>query len=234
MDKIFITGTNRGIGLALVKKYLETTDAIIFGTCRQPENADELQALKKKFPNRLHIIQLDVTKQDSIASAVDTVRSVSPVIDVIINNAGVNPDDRGRQRLDRITPDLMRQVFEVNVIAPVMIVQALLPLISPSKNGRIANLSSSMGSIEEADYGGYYAYSTSKAAVNMISRMMSNDLSSHITIALDPGWVQTDMGGPSATLRPNESATGIIKLMNSLKPKDNGSYLRWNGDTLPW
>lgn len=234
MDNILITGSNRGIGLELARQYLKQTDAIIFGTCRTPVKAPELQALKNAYPDRMHIIQLEVTDQNSIAGAVDAVREITSVIDVLLNNAGINTEDRGEQKLHRITPEIMRQVFEVNVIAPVMVVQAFLPLLKPSENGRIVNFSSTMGSISRMDYGGYYAYSTSKAAVNMISRQMSNDLPSHITIALDPGWVQTDMGGPSATLTPIESATGIIQVVNSLTRQDNGTYLRYNGETLPW
>jgi NAD(P)-dependent dehydrogenase (short-subunit alcohol dehydrogenase family) len=91
-----------------------------------------------------------------------------------------------------------------------------------------------MGSIAARNYGGSYAYSTSKSALNMITRGLAADLRGIITVALDPGWVKTDMGGQGAELTVHESASGILKVIDSLTPADSGEFLRWDGKYNPW
>jgi NAD(P)-dependent dehydrogenase (short-subunit alcohol dehydrogenase family) len=231
LERIFITGANRGIGLAVVQAWLERGNVEIFAACRHPERATELQNLIKAYPGRLHLIALEVTEQVSIEQAVSQVQSLTDALDILINNAGIDPEG---QSFAAITAETMLRVYAVNTVAPLMISKAFLPLLKKGANPRLIQISSEMASLEDRSYGGSYAYCSSKAALNMAMRGMAADLRGIISIALDPGWVQTDMGGSGASLLPEESAAGILKILSSLKTSDNGRYLAYDGSDHNW
>jgi NAD(P)-dependent dehydrogenase (short-subunit alcohol dehydrogenase family) len=130
----------------------------------------------------------------------------------------------------------MLHVLEVNTVAPLMVSQAAFELLKGGTHPRLIHISSDMGSLELRTYGGDYGYCASKAAINMVMRGMAADLQRFCitTIALDPGWVQTDMGGSGASLTPEQSATGIVKVVSNLRAADNGRYLAYDGDEHPW
>jgi NAD(P)-dependent dehydrogenase (short-subunit alcohol dehydrogenase family) len=232
MQHIFITGSNRGIGLALVNEYLSQGDVSIYAACRQPEKAEALLKLAQKYPN-LEITPLDVTDPKSIKRAFSEIAAKTTVLDIVINNAGIDPYG---QAFESITADLMMQVYAVNTVAPMMISQAALPFLKNSDNARLVQISTSMASLQNRTYGGDYAYCSSKAALNMAMRGMAVDLRGDriIVIALDPGWVRTDMGGQSASLAPEESAQGIVTVIDKLPSTDNGRYLVYDGSEHPW
>jgi NAD(P)-dependent dehydrogenase (short-subunit alcohol dehydrogenase family) len=233
LERVFITGSNRGIGLAVVEAYLERGAVEIFAACRQPENAAELQDLAKQNPQALHLIPLEVTEQASIKQAFSQVQKLTDALDIVINNAGVDPEG---QSLEAITAETMMSVYAINTVAPVMVSKAFLPLLRKGTNPRLVQISTEMASLEDRTYGGSYAYCSSKAALNMAMRGMAADLRRQgiINIALDPGWVQTDMGGSSASLLPEESAAGILEVISKLKASDNGLYLAYDGSKHNW
>ncbi len=235
MTTIFITGTNRGIGLELVRQYTEETDAHIFATCRNRMAAYQLNSIASAHPDRVTIITLEVTDGDSIDTAVDVVSQHSDAIDIFVNNAAINPQNPS-QDFGEQTAAQMLDILNVNSVAPLMLVQAFADLIKRGDNPRIINISSNMGSIEGRTYGGDYAYCASKAALNMTTRGLAADLGKYgvTTISLDPGWVQTDMGGPRATLTTEESARGVRQVIDGLTIADNGHYYRYDGSALPW
>ncbi len=235
MERIFITGANRGIGLELVRQYLGQRDTRIFAAARQPETASALRALVAAYPGRLSLIPLEVTDKSSIAQAAQTVAGQVEVLDILINNAAINPPE-DTQTLDGISVETMLHTLHVNTAAPLMIVKELLNLLRNGHNPRIINISSEMGSLAERTYGADYAYCASKAALNMVTRGLASDLRrDKITIiALDPGWVQTDMGSPEADLTPQESAHGIRAVVESLNLAQTGQFLRWDGQQNPW
>jgi len=232
MEHILITGANRGIGLAVVEEYLSRGDARVYSTCRHPEEATALQKLAKKH-DQLEIIPLDVTEQASIQRAFREISAMTTILDVVINNAGIDPPG---QSFNTITADLMLEVYRVNTAAPMIISQTALPFLKNSDNARLIHISTSMASLENRSYGGSYAYCSSKAALNMAMRGMAVDLRRDriITIALDPGWVQTDMGGDSAPLDPKDSAEGIVNVIEGLRSSDSGHYLVYDGSEHPW
>ncbi|MCB9455467.1 MAG: SDR family oxidoreductase [Anaerolineaceae bacterium] len=235
MDRIFITGANRGIGLELVRQYLGEDTSRIFATARQPQAAGELQALVAAHPGRLTLIPLEVTDEAAIAQAAQTVAGQVEALDILINNAAMNPPE-DTQTLDGISVETMLRTLHVNTAAPLMIVKELLNWLRNGHNPRIINISSEMGSLAERTYGADYAYCASKAALNMVTRGLAADLRrDKITvIALDPGWVQTDMGSPEADLTPQESAHGIRAVAESLTLAQTGQFLRWDGQQNPW
>jgi len=234
MQNILITGSNRGIGLALATAYLERGERV-FATCRTPARASDLHALEAAHGSRLVIVPLEVGELDAIRQAVTLIKEHTDTIDILINNAGINAP-REDQQLDYIDFTTMTRVLRVNSFAPLMMVQQCLTLLRRSHHPKVINLTSGMGSIGETDYGGWYAYCASKAALNMISKLLANDLSRHnvIVAPVDPGWVQTDMGGEGAELAPEESAAAIIAMIDGMTPVDSGKFWVWDGSQRSW
>ncbi|MCC6615611.1 MAG: SDR family oxidoreductase [Anaerolineae bacterium] len=234
MQNVLITGSNRGIGLALTTAYLGRGDRV-FAACRNPARASDLQALADTHGSQLVILPLEVGELDSIRAAVALIKEHTDTIDILINNAGINAPQED-QRLDYIDFATMTRLFRVNSFAPLMIAQQCLTLLRRSHHPKVINLSSEMGSIAETDYGGWYAYCGSKAALNMISRLLANELSRYnvIVAPVDPGWVQTDMGGEDAELAPEDSAAGLVALIDGMTPIDSGKFWRWDGSQYPW
>lgn len=235
-DRILITGANRGIGLELVRQYIGQADAQVFAACRTPRNADDLNALANANPTRLHVLALDVTDAASIDGAMAYVQTHTDGLDVLINNAGIFPEADRHARMGALKADTLRQTLETNTIGPLMVTQAAHSLLKAGSNPRVIMISSQLGSIERARSVHSYAYRTSKAAVNMLARVLSVDLQSDgiTVITLHPGWVQTDMGGSNATLTPEASAQGIVQVIKGLTPSDSGTFLQWDGERLPW
>lgn len=234
MEHIFITGANRGIGLELTRQYLQREDTYVFAAARRPQDAAGLHTLAEQYPDRLTLIPLEVTDESAIDRAVQTVAQVTPHLDILINNAGMNPS--GIQSLEVITPETMTTVFQVNAVAPLLVARAFRNLLKDGTRPRLVNVSTQVGSMTWKTSGGSYAYAASKAALNMVTRCLSADLkgSGIITIMLHPGWVQTDMGGSNAPLTPEQSANGIIALVDGLTESQNGLFFKWNGEPHPW
>eukprot|EP00095_Tigriopus_kingsejongensis_P008232 maker-scaffold591_size129331-snap-gene-0.21 protein:Tk08232 transcript:maker-scaffold591_size129331-snap-gene-0.21-mRNA-1 annotation:"hypothetical protein HELRODRAFT_194898" len=243
---VFITGCNRGIGLELVKQFLQspTPPAHLFATCRDPTKAPELTALAKAHTN-LHVLKLDITDHTAYP---EIVKGVSQKVEdnglnLLINNAGVLP----RESEGGLTPEKMREAFEVNTIAPLFLSKALLPLvkISAQKQADHANgiekaaivmMSTAVASIAENSGGGNTAYRASKSALNQVMKNLSIELKeeSILVMALHPGWVLTEMGGPNAMINTETSVSGMMKTMAGLADKDHAAFYRYDGSTIPW
>lgn len=233
MQTILITGANRGLGLEFVRQYLERGDRV-FATARRPKSAAALNALIPAYPDHLTVVQLDAADEDSIAACVEAVAAETGSLDLLLNNAGINVP-REKQTFGSITADTMLHVLRVNTVGPLLVAQAFLPLLKQGKNQRVVNFSSGLGSIG-MDLSGQIIYSTSKAALNMVSQRMAKDkaFDGMIVITLDPGWVKTDMGGPNATFDIADAITRNIRVIEELGPRHNGNYYNLNGDLVPW
>ena len=234
MQTILITGANRGIGLALTQQYAARGERVL-AACRQPERAEVLQTLAAAHEGQVRVIALDVGELASIRGAVEQARLHTEQIDVLINNAAINPPTQD-QNLATIDFTTMMDVLRVNSAAPLMMTQQFLPLLRKAEGAKVVNISSDMGSLGQTRGGGDYAYSTSKAALNMVSRLLSFDLARYgiTVVALDPGWVRTDMGGQYAALAPDDSAAGVIRVIDGLTARDSGSYLAYDGGRHEW
>lgn len=229
MTSVFITGANRGLGLEFARQY-RAKDWRVFAACRNPDAAKELQALASQSNGQLTVHALDVTDESAITRLAAGLSRES--IDVLINNAGVN-----HAAANEFSTDNAKAWFEVlaaNVVAPVHVATAFFPHVARSKRRIIATISSRLASITES-YGGSYAYRASKAAVNAAMRSLSQDFAKDVTIVLlHPGWVQTDMGGARAPLKPAESVGQLVSLIDRIGPRDNGSFLNYDGTPIPW
>lgn len=233
MQTILITGANRGIGLALTRQLLQD-DARIFATCRAPERADALNALASEHGDHVAVLQLDVNDEASINAAVNAVAAKTDALDLLVNNAGIGGDDHGRI-LGQLTAAEVSRVMTTNAVSPLILTQACRDLLKKGDNPRVVMISSGLGSLQRTS-GSSYAYRMSKAAMNMAARVLAYDsaMTGITTATVNPGWVQTDMGGPNAALKPEESGRALRALINRLTPVDNGKFFQYDGGELPW
>ncbi|KAH9852415.1 NAD-P-binding protein [Lenzites betulinus] len=232
-----VTGANRGIGLELVRQLVATPTNLVVATARNPEKATELASLKATAKGTLHIVQLEVGDFDSIRALPKQLEPIlgATGLDYLVNNAGIFTADTATT----LDPEKTLEIFRVNVIGPALIVQALLPLLKKSTVKSITNVSSTAGSIAtagviEESYRQNASYPISKSALNMLTYKQKLDLPEFTVLSLCPGWVQTDMGGQNALLKPEESVAGIIKVITSAKLADSGKFVNYAGSDIPW
>jgi NAD(P)-dependent dehydrogenase (short-subunit alcohol dehydrogenase family) len=228
---VVITGANRGLGLALAKRYL-SRGAIVIGGCRTPTAAHDLNETDAE------VHELDTGSGQSITAFAAAVGD-RPV-DLLFNNAGIDAravgaDDRARGALE-LTEAQFRSVMDVNVLGPMLMVQGLASNLRAA-TGKVVNVSSQVGSIVVAQrIGSDVAYTTSKAALNMLTLKQSQVLRPQgvCVIALHPGWLRSEMGGPGADLEPAEAAARIADVVDELTIEQTGSFLKWDGSVHPW
>lgn len=240
MPTLFITGANRGLGLGIAQ-ILAGKGWSIHATCRDPAKADALQTLGKAHPGKVTLHRLELLDFAGIAKLGDTLKDAT--IDVLLNNAGVMNMAQKRfdpalkdQNFGRTDVEDWTGVFQVNVIAPMKMAEALVEPVARSERKVIVTTTSIMGSIELNTSGRWHHYRTSKAAVNQMMRGMAAELRPRgITcFALHPGSVRTEMNSPKAELSIEESTTGIVRVLENASLKDSGKYLQWNGEGMAW
>jgi NAD(P)-dependent dehydrogenase (short-subunit alcohol dehydrogenase family) len=236
MQNILVTGANRGIGLALTRRLLELGHRVFAGV-RKPDSVTVFSDLPPAQRERLILIELEVTSDESVQRAAARVSSYTPRLDVLVNMAGVSPPPHDA-RLDEVDVAVCREVYEINVLGPLRTAKAFVPLLraaaSTDKPARLVNVSSGVASMAGKDNGRFYAYCVSKTALNMLSLTESFDLKRDnvCVIALDPGWVRTDLGGPDAHLAPEESATPCAALILGLTLAQTGKFLHYSGSEI--
>ncbi len=222
--KAVITGTSRGIGLELAQLAL-TKGFDLIAVARSPEKSKGLLKLKGDFKDKIEIVTADLNDPDAVDQVAAMVKDWG-VVDILVNNAGIM-----RQGVSR--EDFL-QSFLVNSVVPFELTTALLPFLKKSKQPRAAHVTSLMGSVADNGSGGYYAYRSSKAALNMINKSLSKDNPWLSTVVLHPGWVKTDMGGAQAPTSTRESAEGMWKVIEGMSSTTSGRFYDFKGKELPW
>jgi NAD(P)-dependent dehydrogenase (short-subunit alcohol dehydrogenase family) len=226
MPTVLLTGAARGLGLDFTKQYA-AKGWKIHACARNPAALEEIKG-------DIHLHELEVTDYAAVKALARKLKNEA--IDLLICNAGVG-GQRGSnaQDLGTLDPAEWRRIFEVNTLAPVMMAEAFVENVARSQQKKMIALSSVLGSIANNN-GGRYFYRASKTALNMEWSCLAKDVGSKglICVALHPGWVQTDMGGPTATLTIEQSVPGMVKVIDALKTSDNGRFLQYDGTELPW
>ncbi|MCB9613135.1 MAG: SDR family oxidoreductase [Sandaracinus sp.] len=227
MSVVVVTGATRGIGLALTDHLLRRGDEVI-ATFRDDEGRRRLEALDPRR-GRLLPRALEVRDVASIARFAASLDASS--VDVVIHSAGI----MGAARLQDVTSEEWLDVLSVNVLGPFHVTTALLPNLRKSARPRVITLSSLMSCLHRKT-SGHYAYRSSKAAMNKVMQLLATDLASEgiVVCPVNPGWVRTDMGGPDAPLSVDESARGLLSLVDRLTPEDSGRLWQWDGTELAW
>ncbi len=227
-QNIFITGGNRGIGRGLVDQLCHNHNVIFSVRSDQlgQETLESLNGGDSKF------VVMDVDDIESIQTAIDKIKSLVDSVDILFNNAGILINGlQNNLTAFEIDEETIIKTFNTNTLGVLRVTKSVEPLMK--KDSRIINISSGMGQLEDME-GGHTAYRLSKTALNALTVILSKELSyKNIKVnTICPGWVQTDMGGPSATLTIEESAEKIVKFaMQDDFP--TGKYLR-HGEVIPW
>jgi len=234
-ETVFITGADKGLGFALVERFLCGGFHVFAGTYR---SSDNLAGLRERFPESLTIVPLDVTRMTSIRAAAKRVARQVSALDVLVNNAGINMQEQGRRLLEEadFTDRHLETIMAVNTFGPLRVVQQFLPLLQQGRRKLVINISSEAGSIADCGRQAEFAYCMSKSALNMQSKLLQNYLGPQgfKVLALQPGWMRTDMGGPDALISANEAAEGIFTLAARDWTPEDPIYLDYQGNVLPW
>ena len=228
MPTLLISGANRGLGLEFVKQYAAEGWDVIAGV-RRPDEAAELRALAEGGKVEVHA--LDAAEPNSIDSFKGAVGGRP--LDLVIANAGVYGGDRQKSFTD-LDYDGWAQTLATNTFGPVRLAAAFAENLKAGK-GKLVAISSLMGSIADSS-GSFYAYRSSKAALNMAFKGVAAELKGDgVAVAvLHPGWVQTDMGGKNAPVTPPQSIEGLREVIAKLTLDDTGSFHAFDGKRLPW
>ena len=228
-----VTGANRGLGLEFVRQLLARGDRVV-ATCRHPGKATALNALAGEHPGRLHVLPLDVADPRAIAELQRELLLLADDgdrLDLLVNGAGVL---HSGERFGSVSAVNLDDSFRTNAMGPFLLTQALATRLADG--ARVANITSQLGSIANTTRFGTPSYDISKAAQNMATALLAAALRERgiLVVALHPGWVQTDMGGAGATVTPQDSVAGLLRVIDRLKAADSGRFLDWRGQSLPW
>jgi NAD(P)-dependent dehydrogenase (short-subunit alcohol dehydrogenase family) len=227
--KALIVGASRGLGLGLAAELARRGWQVI-ATVRTPDVPGELAAAVAKSPGRISTAMLDVESKSSVDALVVTLAKGK--LDLLFLNAGIAGPKH--QSVDEVTAAELAALFTTNAIAPVRIARRLLPNVVDG--GRIAFMSSRMGSVADNLSGGMDLYRASKAALNSLTRSFvataAHDRKVSV-LTLHPGWVRTDMGGAAAPLSILESVSGLADVIESAQTVKH-RFLDYQGAELPW
>jgi len=238
MKYALVTGTDHGLGLALVQNLLKRDYFVI--ACRLNPKEKQIDALLADYEERLRIVELDIGNGDSVAEMKAKVTEMVPYIDLLINNVGIlgNMDKVLGDELDY---EEILQVININAVGTLRVNNALSGLVMKSCDKMIVNISSEAGSIGDCFREGWFGYCMSKAANNMQSALVYNNIKKQggRLIAMHPGHVATYMRGhldTTASLTPQQSADGILHtvLDTELPVEEKPLYINYRGDRLPW
>lgn len=233
MDKkvALVTGGNRGIGYELVKQLALNGFHVILAS-RDPEMGRRAAQTLAESNLDVSFVGMDVDDPKSIRQASITVNERYGKVDALINNAGVYVD--GNETLMNQEPSILEKTMATNFFGAYHVIRSFLPLMEKQGYGRIVNVSSEYGAMREMSYPGVGAYKLSKLALNGLTRLVAAEIAGDIKInAVDPGWVRTDMGGPSAPKTPKQAAESIVWLAMIGPDGPNGDFFK-DGKRTDW
>jgi NAD(P)-dependent dehydrogenase (short-subunit alcohol dehydrogenase family) len=228
-----VTGANRGIGLEICRQLAKRGDIHVILTSRDEGKGKSAATKLAASGAEVEYHPLDVTKQASVKALADSIGSSHGRCDILVNNAGVLADPRGSRVLDSKV-ETYRTTLEVNLLGPLMLSQALAPVMRKNRYGRIVNVSSGLGQLSDMGVGSP-AYRISKTALNALTLMLADELkgSGILVNAMSPGWVRTDMGGPGAPRTAEQGADTAVWLATLPDNGPTGVFFR-DRKPIPW
>jgi NAD(P)-dependent dehydrogenase (short-subunit alcohol dehydrogenase family) len=221
-----VTGGNRGLGFETSRQLGRLGHRIVLGARDAARGEEAAETLRGEGID-VTVFELDVSSDESCARLRDL-----DGIDVLVNNAGFTADDDSSAL--RVPVDTLRDVFETNTYGAYRVTQVLAPGMRGRGWGRIVNVSSGMGQLSDM-WGGYPAYRLSKAGINVLTRVFANELQDTgvLVNSVCPGWVRTDMGGPSARLSVEEGVETIVWAATLPDDGPTGGFFRYK-QPIPW
>lgn len=256
-----VQGASRGLGLQFCRSLLQgSPDIRVVATCRQPDQASDLQALVSNpvYGSRLTVHKLDVTKEDQIQATALEVEGHYGGLDLVVNcSAILHPSGRGETSLRDVNIQDLQETCRVNAFGPLLMTKHFGRLLQQGHGaiggrttdgpalhtGILANISAKVGSITENALGGWYSYRMSKAALNMATKTASIELGrgKHkvVCVTLHPGTVDTDLSKPyhrnvKNLFSPEESVTKLLTVIRSLTIADSGKFFLYDGKVQPF
>jgi len=243
MKIALVTGAYKGLGFEWCKQLGKQGYKVIL-TAREFEKA---QAAAEQLNEQELVIYpkaLEVTDEKQIQEIANWAAEMFGRVDLIVNNAGINPKDyadKSRMAKAFYLKDLdakeMLEVIHINSIAPLLIVKHFRQLLNKSEKPMVINISSWLGSVTNLTFGGHYGYVGSKNLLNVFNKSMANELKQEniICINVNPGWVQTDMGGQKAQFTTEQSVANIMNnIISKVSITDSGKFLNFDGTEHPW
>ena len=229
---ILITGTDFGLGFSLACRYLQE-GWVVHALNRKI--GSRLEDIKKFHKKDLFVYFADITREEEIKAAFDSISIKTPSLDILINNAGIHLD-RNKLDIDNLNYQNIETMYSVNTIGPLRVVQHALPFIKNGLQKLIVNISSEAGSIGDCWRDREYGYCMSKAALNMMTRILQNRLKNDNikVLAIHPGWLKTDMGGPDATDNPDDAALQIYQTLSHQWNIPDPFFIRRDGEPMHW
>ncbi len=220
MPVALVSGANRGIGAEIATQLARDHDFTVVAGARDPSRVETADTV---IP-----VELDVTDDDSVRAVIARIEEDPGALDVLVNNAGVYGEPTGAADYDLADA---RRVFETNVFGPWRLIQAALPLLRRGRSPRIVNVSSGGGQLDDMG-SGRAAYRLSKTALNALTRTLAAELPEVSVNSICPGWVRTDMGGPTATRSVAEGADSAVWLATTDDPPSGGFFR--DRRSIPW
>lgn len=239
MKKVLITGANQGIGFETAKQLAQLGYYVYLGSRNESNGIEAQNKLKELGLNNVESIQLDVTNIDSIKSAKEKLKAITPQLDVLINNAGIAGEQPQNMSVDNLNN--LRNVFETNFFGAVQTTQQFIGLLEKSDEPRIINISSPLGSLsvqsnsQNPNYRIYDAYSSSKTALNAFTLLLAKEFqdTNFKIISVEPGHTATNLNQYQGT-QTAEQAAGVVVKFATLSDVLTGKFFDRNGDELPW
>lgn len=240
---IVLTGANRGLGLEFVRQYAAASAEIrVYACCRKPSAATELVGLASSSGGLITVHELNVTDADSVESLASELDGIA--VDVLINNSAMNPEPSAQEFNGDIDYDAWAETMDTNVYGVMRVTKALLPSLLLSQQKKLIHIGSRAGSVssqlQETGRKGQIIYRSSKAALNMVAKLLDVELAEMgvLSLVIHPGHVQTDMGGNQAPLTPQQSVSGMVRCIEFLEPALDGDanmrFVWYDGRSIGW
>jgi NAD(P)-dependent dehydrogenase (short-subunit alcohol dehydrogenase family) len=245
---VLVAGASSGIGLAAATRLLQDERVTaLHAVARRAADSPALLALQARHPGRLHLHSADLSDSGELARLAAQVGAHSSALQLVFNTAGLLHADglAPEKSLSQLRPEALQRSFSINAFAPILLVQALLPLLPPKAPAVIATLSARVGSIGDNALGGWYSYRAAKAAQNQLMRTLAVELKrSHpraCVLQLHPGTVDTPLSAPFSARVPagklfsaEHSAALLLQRIAEASPADSGRFLAYDGSEIPW
>ena len=223
-----VSGGNRGIGLEIVRQLAERSITTILGS-RDEESG---RKAAEELSGNVVVQGLDVSDEKSVGRLASFVEKTFGRLDVLVNNAGVS-NDEGQRGVDADL-DRVREALETNLFGAWRLCEVAIPLMQRHGYGRIVNMSTGMAALEDMG-GGSPGYRVSKTSLNALTRILASELrgSGILVNSVEPGWVQTDMGGSRAPRPVEEGAEGAVWAATLPNNGPTGGFFR-DRRPIPW
>lgn len=244
-----VQGSSRGIGLGFVRHLLQRPDYKVVATCRDVDSAASLKELQSQHgPDRLHVLGLDVLDEESIRAAAAHVADVHGRADLVISCTGILKDVELKlpeTTLRNVTAEGLARTFTTNAFGPILVGKHFTQLLRKGDDAKFAAISAKVGSITDNGIGGWYGYRASKAALNMLLKTFSIELSHYkprvTVLALHPGTTDTALSKPFQKHVPEDKLFSVdftverlLSIIDGATHKDSGKFFAWNGEELPY